>query len=165
MARKVVSNTGPIIHLTEIDLINALDIFERIIIPEEVANELKKNNISIPKRIKVIKIEPQWKDTIKIIANQHNINDGETHAIALSLQEKADYFITDDLDARSAAKRYNLEVHGTLGIILRAFKEKIIDFERAIEKVRELKTESSLFITSDLIDEAIKSIQTFPKKI
>ena len=65
------------------------------------------------------------------------------------------------MEARIVAKEYNLEVHGTVGIILRAFRERKIDKAMAIEKVRELKSKSSLFITQDLIEEIITSIKEF----
>ncbi len=42
MADNAVSNTGPILHLTEINLIKVLDIFSSVFIPEEVAEELRK---------------------------------------------------------------------------------------------------------------------------
>ena len=54
MANKAISDTGPIIHLTEIELITALDIFSSILIPEEVSNELRLSKTPIPKKIKII---------------------------------------------------------------------------------------------------------------
>jgi predicted nucleic acid-binding protein len=158
---KSVSNTGPIIHLTEIDLIEVFNIFTEILIPEEVERELKNSKISIPKKIKILKLLPEFKDRVKILAEQDNLDLGESFAIVLSMQEKADYFLTDDLDARNIAVKYNLEVHGTIGVILRAFREKIIDKKTAIEKVNELYTKSSLFITKDLVDTVVKSIEEF----
>lgn len=161
MANKAVSNTGPILHLSEIEFLEALNIFSHVSIPEEVSNELIKNQVSIPKKIKIISFKSEWKDTIKVLTNQHNLNLGESQAIALALQENADFFITDDLDARMVAKNYNLEVHGTLGIILRSFREKIIDKNTAIQKIKELHTKSTLFITKDLIEKAVKEIVNF----
>jgi len=58
---------------------------------------------------------------------------GEAQAIAPALQLKADYFLTDDLDARTVSTIHSIEAHGTAGIILRAFREKIID--KKTEKV------------------------------
>ena len=161
MANKVVSNTGPILHLNEINFLKSLNIFSRIFIPEEVLVELRKNKVIIPKNVKLIIVKPNFKDTIKIMTNQYNLNLGEAEAISLCLQEKVEYFLTDDLDAREVAKKYNLEVHGTVGIIVRSFKEKIIDKKTAIEKVREMKTKSSLFITQDLIEYIINEINEF----
>lgn len=161
MVNKVVSNTGPILHLCEINLFKALNIFSNILIPHEVENELRKNKIVFPSKIKVVALGSEFKDKAKIFVNQYDLDLGEAEAIALVLQEKADYFLTDDLDARQVAGNYNIEVHGTIGIILRSFREKVVSQEIAIERVMELKTKSSLFITQDLIDEVIKAIQVF----
>lgn len=161
MVNRVVSNTGPIIHLTEINFLEALTVFSNVLIPEEVKNELRRNAISIPSKIKIVSLKNEWKDLVKILTNQHNLDSGEAQAIALALQEKADCFFTDDLDAREVTKLYHLEVHGTVGLILRAFREKFADRKIAVEKVRELQTKSSLFITKDLIEETIKAIENF----
>ena len=161
MASKSVSDTGPILHLSEINLFKAFNIFSHILIPTEVENELRKNKIIFSSTIKTRALKDEFKDKAKIFVNQHDLDLGEAEAIALVLQEKADYFLTDDLDARQVAKYYHINVHGTMGIILRSFREKIISQEIAIEKIRELKTKSSLFVTQDLIDEAIKAIQDF----
>ncbi len=165
MANKVVSNTAPLIHLKEIDLINALNIFEEILIPPEVENEIKNNNLpEVLERIKVINLNSKWKDTANILVNEFSLDLGEAEAIALALQEKADYFLTDDLDARLVASRYNLEVHGTIGIILRAFRERLLDKKLAIKKVNEIYFKSSLFITRNLVDDIIEEINRFLKE-
>ena len=40
MENRAVSDTGPIIHLSEINLIKVFDIFSEVVIPEEVEKEL-----------------------------------------------------------------------------------------------------------------------------
>ncbi len=164
MASKVVSNTGPILHLTEVDLIKALFVFKDVFIPEEVKNELVRNKINVPKRIRLVNIKPKFKDIAEILVNKFSLHLGEAQSIALSLQERADYFLTDDLDARTIANLHGIEAHGTVGIILRAFREKIINKETAIKKVHELYTISSLFITKDIVNQIINSINDFKKR-
>ena len=163
MASKAVSNTGPMLHLNEISLIKALDVFQ-VYIAEEVKSELIRNKINIPKCIKLISLKPQFKDVAEILVNKFSLDLGESQSIALALQEKVDYFLTDDLDARTVANVHGIEAHGTVGIILRAFREKIINKETAIKKMKELHTSSSLFITKDLINQIITSINEFKKK-
>jgi len=163
MGNKVVSDTGPIIHLSEINLVKVFDIFFEILIPEEVERELRNSKIPLFKKIKILKLSPDFKDKVKILTNQENLDLGEAFAIVLALQEKVDYFLTDDLDARNVAIKYNLQVHGTIGIMLRAFRERIIDKKTAIEKVNELYIKSSLFITKDLVDNVIKAIGEFKR--
>ena len=163
MENRVVSDTGPIIHLSEINLVKVFDIFSEVVIPEEVERELKNNKISIFKKIKILKLLPDFKDKVKVLTNQENLDLGESFAIVLAIQEKVDFFLTDDLEARNVAIKYNLQVHGTIGIILRAFRERIIDKKIAIEKVNELYTKSSLFITKDLVDIVLKAIEEFKR--
>ena len=117
--------------------------------------------MSIPKKIKITQLRPESKDKTKILTNEYNLDLGEAEAISLALQEKSDYFLTDDLGARQIAKEYNIETHGTIGIILRAFKKGLISREITIEKIKELKTNSSLFITQDLISEVVESVKNF----
>ena len=163
MASKAVSDTGPILHLNEINLIEALDSFKKIYIAEEVKNELMNNKVNVPKSISLINIKPQFKDVAEILVNKFSLDLGESQSIALALQEKVEYFLTDDLDARTVANVHGIEAHGTIGIILRAFREKIISKETAIKKINELYTVSSLFITKDLINQIITSINEFKK--
>jgi len=163
MISKVVSDTGPLLHISEIEIIKALDIFKEINIPEEVKNELNKNKIILDlfHNLVLINLKPKFKIVTEILINKFSLDIGEAEAISLALQEKTEYFLTDDLEARTVASIHNLKVHGTVGIILRAFRENIIKKETALNKVIELYTESSLFITKDLIDYIIKSINEF----
>ena len=164
MASKVVSNTGPLLHLAEIDLLKALGVFQEVYIAEEVKNELIGNKININKKIRLVNLKPKFKDVAEILVNKFSLDLGESQSIALALQEKSDYFLTDDLEARTVANVHGIEAHGTVGIILRAFREKIINKETAIKKVNELYNVSSLFITKDIIDGVVKAINEFMKK-
>lgn len=164
MAGKVVSNTGPLLHLAEIDLLKALGVFQEVYIAEEVKNELIGNKININKKIRLVNLKPKFKDVAEILVNKFSLDLGASQSIALALQEKSDYFLTDDLEARTVANVHGIEAHGSVGIILRAFREKIINKETAIKKVSELYNVSSLFITKDIIDSVVKAINEFMKK-
>lgn len=158
-----VSNTGPILHLHEIELIKSLNIFEGVYLPEEVNNELIKNKIYITKikKIKVVKLEKSSKDKAKLFSEQYSLDLGEAESISLCFQNNVNLFLTDDLDARTVARNYNLEVHGTIGVILRAFKEDVIDKQEAVNKILELYTKSSLFITKDIVSYILSEIKKY----
>lgn len=164
MGSSAVSDTGPIIHLSEINAVKTFKIFRSVVIPPEVKDELQKNKIVIPKHIRVKSLGDRFKDYVSVFANQFELDLGEAEAISLTLQEKANYFLTDDLDARIIAKKYGLEVHGSVGVLLRGFREKIIDKKLTIQKLHGLKNKSSLFITKGLIDRAIRSVNEFRRK-
>ena len=166
MASRVVSDTGPLMHLAEIDLIKAFDAFQEVYAVQEVIIELKRNKVKddVFRKIKPVNLEPKFKDVAEILVNKFSLDLGESQSIALALQEKVAYFLTDDLDARTVANVHGIEAHGTVGIILRAFRENIISKKIAIKKVNELYAMSSLFITKELVEQVIKSIKDFRKK-
>ena len=56
---RAVADSGPIIHLFEIDAIKAFSVLTEILIPEEVFNETK--NISVP-NIKILNLNEKHKD-------------------------------------------------------------------------------------------------------
>lgn len=160
MGNKAVSDSGPILHLYEIDLIKVLNIFNRVLIPEAVFEELKKYEVN-ERKIELTPLNSEMKDKTKVFSSQYELDIGEAEAIMLALNEKADYFLTDDLIARIVAAEHNLEVHGTIGIILRAFRDKIIKKEEAINKIIDLKAKSSLFITQDLVNLVINAVNNY----
>ena len=59
------------------------------------------------------------------------------------------------------AKKYCFEVHVTIAILLRCFREKMLSKQETIKTLNSLKTESSLFITSDLIAWAKNEVGKF----
>ena len=93
MASKVVSDTGPLIHLAEINLIKVLDAFQEVGVAQEVINELKRNKVkdSVFKEIKLIHLKPKFKDIAEILVNKFSLDLGESQSIALALQEKVTY--------------------------------------------------------------------------
>lgn len=165
---KAVFDTGPFIHLHEVELLLVLKLFKSILIVDEVFSELNKNKtmynkIKKIKNIKLLQLKPKNKDMSKLLVEKYYINLAESSSISLSMQEKTDVFITDDLDARNIAKNFNIEVHGTVGLILRAYRENTISKETAINKTKELYEKSSLFITKDLVDWIINEIREYKK--
>ncbi|HED38617.1 MAG TPA: DUF3368 domain-containing protein [Ignavibacteria bacterium] len=119
MRDKIVTNSSCLIAL---DRINRLDIlansFKEIIIPPAVEKEvdLKLDWLSV-KQIKN-------KVVIQILKTQ--IDDGESEAIALSLETDDVLVLLDDKKARRIAKQLGLEVIGTIGLILRAKKKGLV---------------------------------------
>lgn len=158
-----VFDTGPLLHLHEIDAFLVLALIKRKCTTPEVEQELFKYRVLPPKGLHILSLSLKHKNTAKFLCEQYTLNLGEATAIALAQQENIRLFFTDDLEAREAGIRFHLEVHGTLGILLRAYRENIISKEQALSFVKELGTSSSLFLTSDLIHYIIKEIEQFRK--
>ncbi len=154
---RAVSNSGPLIHLNEVKSIKVLTVVKEILIPEEVYRETR---IRIGKNIRLRQLSSEAKNYAKLIYERYFLDLGEAQALALAKQEGINLFFTDDSDARLVAKYLGLDVHGTVGIILRAYKENIISKKNAKEVIVDLGKISSLYITSDLINYVLKKLDS-----
>ena len=154
--QKVVSNSSPIIHLAKIGKLSLLrEYFNTIMVPESVFKECvaegkdRKEVEAIKKAEWISVAEVQDKKLVKLL--QSSLDDGESEAIALSLESGADLILLDDSDAREKARIYGLTVTGTLGVLLRAKKDrKISSLKENIIKLRE-----SGFWVSDFVEERL----------
>ncbi len=161
MIDSAVSNAGPIIHLSEIGALKAFRIFNRILIPLEVEKET--SGIQKPHRMQISELSAAAKNLTRLLTIEHAVDMGEAQAIALAATKGIRIFLTDDLAARDAAKQQKLEPHGTLGILLRAFREGIITKSTALASVEQLHTGSTLFLTKDLVEWIKAEIEKFKR--
>src|SRR3989344_9564974 len=150
---KAVIDAGPSLHLVEIGAERALHVFS-LITPSGVVEEVRV----MPKGITVV--DNYDKNLVSALQNEFSLGLGESECIALAKAEKISIFLTDDLDARTTALSLGLEPHGTIGILLKAFKLGLLGKKDAIEFVKRLKSSSSLYITSELVGYILQKIAT-----
>ncbi|HLC55911.1 MAG TPA: hypothetical protein VJJ23_01615 [Candidatus Nanoarchaeia archaeon] len=146
---KACSYTGLVLHLNEINKINLLKIFSKIIISFYVKEELSNYKIDfLPKNFEIDNVN---KDQVLLIAERYSLNIGESLVIWLNKNLKIPILLTDDLDAREVAISLDIKVVGTIGVIIRSFREDIIDENSAIQILKDMYEKSSLFVTRELI--------------
>lgn len=147
MKESVVSDSTCLIGLErigELDVLPAL--FKPIMIPPEIEREFG-NKFS-------------WLQTENLINNTlaralHLVVDaGEAEAIALA-SEKSCLLISDDRQARAAAKRLGVSVIGTIGVLVRAKNNGVVSAIKPILDDLEL---NSFFISQALREEALKIV-------
>ncbi len=155
MGFEAVANTGPQLHLHELSATKALKIL-RTCTTTEIDKELQKYNVS-----STLQLFHANSDNISYLYFKHNIGIGEASGIALCMKEKIGIFLTDDLGARAAATAEGLEVHGTIGILLRAFRTKIFSKQHTLELLRQIPKKSTLFITERILKSAISAMQDY----
>lgn len=111
----VVSNTSPLValeHLGELHLVPRL-LGTPLVVPPAVAGEFGR-------------ALPDWIETRALnqtVATQilnASLGRGESEALALALEHKADLILLDDRAARRLAVAVHLPLVGTLGLLLRA---------------------------------------------
>lgn len=120
--RLLVSNTGPLLHLSEARSLDLLELVGELHIPKAVDIELRQYvsewQIKRPAWVNADDLFPPHGVEAISWRQVGLLDSGEAEAIALTRQIKADWFLTDDAAARLFAQSLGLEVHGSLGIVL-----------------------------------------------
>jgi predicted nucleic acid-binding protein len=159
---KTVFDAGPFIHLHEIEILDFINSFEEVNSTEEIIEETRiKKEILKFKNIIVKNLDEKSKKFCEYIMRNYELHLGESTGIALCKQEKIRFFFTDDLDARNIAIVLGFKAHGTISIILRSYRKKIISKKECIKLINNLYSSSSLFLTKELIDEVIEKVENF----
>jgi hypothetical protein len=128
----VISDTTAISNLIQIGALNLLkDIYNEIIIPTAVYNELlvlDSNELPVRKQLNQdwFKIETVIKDST-FLSLSVELDIGEVEAITLAIQKKADYLLIDEKEGRKIAVEKELKIIGTLGILIEAKRQKLIE--------------------------------------
>lgn len=153
---EVVSNSGPFIHFNDINKIKLFNNFTKIFVPAKVAKEI--GNL-LPKltNINIIKVSSKDINYLSKQLKRFKLQEAEVEAISLA-KKLNKTFLTDDLAARDAAKKLEIDVHGSIGVIALFYKRGIISTNEAKILINELYEKSSLFISKAIVDIAIKEL-------
>jgi predicted nucleic acid-binding protein len=158
---RIVSNTGPLLHLTEAQTLSLLRFAGELHIPAMVAIELGRQlpTWQTPEWIMVDNVTGIFGKQAIAWQQAGLLDPGEAEAIALVSQIQADWFLTDDAAARLLAQSLNLEVHGSLGIVLWAAAVGHLsqgEAEQALERL----SHSSLWISTRILADARAALTT-----
>lgn len=120
---KIVCNSSVLITLDHINILPVLkSLFKQVIIPKAVRKEVFGRR-KLPSYIKCIEIS----EPIGLRVLESNLGTGESEAICLYEEIHANLLIIDDLEGRRVAERLGINMTGTLGVLLLAKQEKLID--------------------------------------
>lgn len=145
----VVSDTSSISGLFFVGKLKLLpDIFGKVIIPPAVMTELENleqagHDISEIKNADWLETASP-KDTQWVAILLSTLDIGESEAIVLAKELKANYLIMDDLDGRKAAAIEGIPVIGLLGILVLAKKAGFIHAVKPLIEAIILKTKFRL---------------------
>ena len=145
----VVSNTSPLMNLAVINQLKIIEqLYGKVIIPEEVSNELFAAGIHplIEHHFWIEKHQVKNKglsDSLKI-----ELDDGEAEAIALAIELKADLVLMDERLGRNIASRSGQKCIGIMGILMEAKHKGIIDSVKPV--VDDLITKAGFWVSNGL---------------
>jgi predicted nucleic acid-binding protein len=145
---EVISNSSPLILLAKIRKLSYLfSLFEYIIIPPEVFNEVIKQGLE-NNHPDAIQLEENYKKgVIKVkkpriiyesLEKNKNLHLGEIEALSLAIESKNSVILLDDEEARIFARKMGITVKGTLGILVENYNKQLITQKEAIDSLGKL---------------------------
>ena len=150
MTLAAVADTGPLIHLVEVDALSLLSIVDDLLIPKTVHDELDVGGV--PNELG--DLEYALVDVTLDERENDRLDPGETAALAVAAERNA-VLLTDDLAARETAAEAGVEVHGSIGVIALGHARGRLDRDEAAALMRALQRETSLFVTDAVIERGI----------
>lgn len=161
----IISDTTPIISLLKAEHLDLLEkLFHEVVIPKAVYSELI-SNIKFQDEAQVIKNCPyifveEVTDTksVDIFRRVTGLDAGESEAIVMADEKKADLLLMDERKGRIVAKQMGLTITGTVGILLQSFDEEFLNADEIRESISKLK-ECGIRISDSLYDLILEHIQ------
>jgi predicted nucleic acid-binding protein len=149
----VVADSGPLHYLILLEHIELLRRFYgHVLVPEPVAGELSATAAPAVVRDWMrkppiwVEVRPVPPEVVSMITD--DLDPGERAAIALAESVHADLLLIDEAAGRAEAKRRNLRVTGTLGVLRAGAEQGLVNVPELLDR---LKT------TSFYLDETLLS--------
>jgi predicted nucleic acid-binding protein len=155
--RRIVCDTGPLLHLAEADAAHLLPRAGELYIPEAVGTEMKRYDANWPGRqwgeIRAAPLVPPYDLEAAAWQKAGLLDVGEAEAIQLMRQLRAHWLLTDDAAARLVAESMHIGVHGSLGVVLWAAAVGHLT-RTAAEAALYGLAKSSLWLSPSVLEEA-----------
>ena len=155
--KRKTTDTGPLIHLEQINAEKVWNLFPSVYVPDVVIAEIEfqptEGNKTIKdKRFKVIKTNKKILGISKRLFDGYDMGRNDSIVLAHSIHNESEILFTDDLELRNIAKIEGVKPVGSAGILYLAFLDELITYDDLFRYLDLLVTQSSLFITRDIIE-------------
>jgi uncharacterized protein len=157
--RLIVSNTTPIINLSEIGRLDIMqEMFGKVVVPPAVISELLAKQKLFPKAgdaatcIEVL--DPD--DKLLVRGFRSLVHAGEAECLALAMENPGSLLLLDDLQARAVASASGLPFTGTLGLLVEAKARGMI--EAVAPLINELRVSARFWISLELETQVLDDV-------
>lgn len=161
----IVSNAGPLISLARIERFELLrHILGHLYIPQAVYAEVVVQGARKAGSDETQKALGDWinvlavKDATMTRTLLTKLGQGESEAISLAMEMQANLVLLDDRKARTMAEFMGLNVSGTIGMLIQAYRKGLV---RDLEQVLDELKAKGFRIGDGVYSEALNSSQAF----
>ena len=161
----VVSDSTPLITLMKATQLQVLhELFGEIIIPEAVHHELTVNEkyseeaqqINSSDFIHVTSMEDR--KSVYLLQRAAGLDLGESEEIVYAEDNNADLLLVDEASGRRVAKSMGIEIMGSVGILVSAFRKGLLSEDEANDAFRRIRN-AERHISERLIKDALEVIR------
>lgn len=154
----VVSDTSPLQYLTHLKQFELLHLlYKSVFIPPAVIAEFAAGNapadVNALMNAEWVSVAAPGKASLLAVL-QKGLDPGETEAIALSIELKADLVLIDERAGTKAAAAFNLNTTGVLGVLLDAKKAGLVKAVKPF--LLRLRDETNFRITQQLFESTLQ---------
>jgi len=165
----VVTNAGPLIALGKLNRLDLLtDLFRKVQVPRAVYEEVVVQGLtrgaSDARNVQLFWQQQQWPivDVPETILAAYSppviLDPGETEALALAQALPDASVLLDDEVARAEARRLNLRVRGTLGILVQSYRQDLLSLAQVELLIREIAVRPDIWIADKLCAQVLASL-------
>lgn len=158
----IILDAGPVIHLDELGCLSLLRDFQNLLVPDAVWAEVERHRPTALRNtdVHLVKSPPQKSaPALLALCEAFNLDTGEREALSLCSRHPQSILLTDDAAVRLAAKASGIRAYGTLGMVIRAIREKRLTPAEVITLLDQVPTRSTLFIRKSLLREIIEKVK------
>jgi predicted nucleic acid-binding protein len=132
MYKTIISDTSCFIILSKIGEIELLyKLFGKVVTTPQIAEEFGEQ---LPDWVEIKSVSDEYKQQLLEL----QIDKGEASAIALAIENKDCLLILDDYKARKLAVKMNLNITGTIGMLIAAKNKGVIpSIKSLLEKIKQ----------------------------
>lgn len=131
---RIVSNAGPLIHLSWIGRLHLLQqLFDELIVPNRVKEEVLQADDDVPGVSELLATFASGWIHVHLVESREDVevlerilDAGESEAIVLANEIQADLLLLDDRRARREAERQGVPISGTVGVLRRGRDQQLI---------------------------------------
>ena len=150
----VVSDTSPLNYLVLIHAVNVLpDLFTQVFVPTQVMSELRRTKT--PDIVKLwASTPPSWlqvRTPVLTVQTSIPLDPGETQAIALAKELKADAILIDERKGRAVAAQQGLLAIGTITVLELAASHNLLNLKTAFQALQQ----TTFHLSNELLQNAL----------
>lgn len=167
MPETAVSDTGPILHLAEIGEAGRLRLLDAVIVSEQVKAELAALGVwdsasgALSGCLRVEKVTPTEITRQAVTLSAYTVHRPDLSVAVLATRIHPDMVLTDDLRLRRGLESQGHQVVGSVGILVRAFRDGTLAKPELLARVDQLLDGSSLYTSKafrTVVRESLKNL-------